>query len=215
MSTSKIALFMTVSLMATAAWAAPPSETPHSAASSDAAQASHASSHQRPDPQALIKAQKQAMQSLSAFAGVWRGDARYLGDDGEYHSFTQTERIGPFLGGTLMVVEGRGYGGDGEVIFNAFGVMSYSPREKAYTFRSYAQGHAGSFPMQVTEHGFSWRIEAGPVTMRHIATIEDGAWHEVGYRDLPNGKTVKYFEMTLQRVGDTDWPADGAVPMKS
>ena len=46
---------------------------------------------------------------------------------GEKHAITQTERIGPFLDGSVRVIEGRGYDADGKVAFNSFGTISYNP----------------------------------------------------------------------------------------
>jgi hypothetical protein len=44
--------------------------------------------------------------------------------------------------------------------------------------------------------------------------IKDGAWREVGDRIMPGKEPVRIFEMNLTRVGDTDWPAAGAVSRK-
>ena len=77
--------------------------------------------------------------------------------------------------------------------------------------RSYAQGHAGDFPITPTDDGFQWEIPAGPMTIRYAAVIIDGTWKEVGDRVTANGEPVRFFEMTLTRVGDTSWPAAGIV----
>jgi len=37
---------------------------------------------------------------------------------------------------------------------------------------------------------------------------------EVGDRLLPGREPSRFFEMNLQRVGDTDWPAGGAIGPK-
>lgn len=165
-------------------------------------------------PAALLKAERAAMQPLQKMAGTWRGKASMTLRSGQTHTITQTERVGPFLNGAVMVMEGRGYESDGTLSFNALGIVSWDPTSKTYTMRAYAQGHAGNFTLDVTDDGFTWTIPAGPTTMHYKATVNDGTWHEVGTRVLPNGKSVKFFEMTLQRVGDTDWPAAGAVPFK-
>lgn len=46
------------------------------------------------------------------------------------------------------------------------------------------------------------------------ATIKDGTWHEVGERIEPGKEPIRFFEMTLKRVGDTGWPAEGAISAK-
>jgi hypothetical protein len=80
--------------------------------------------------------------------------------------------------------------------------------------RSYAMGHAGDFVLTPTADGFSWEIPAGPMTIRYTAVIKDGTWREVGDRIMPEKEPVRFFEMNLTRVGDSTWPAGGAVPVK-
>ena len=168
----------------------------------------------RPDPATLIAAQREAMRRLSIMDGVWRGPAWTVLPSGEKHNITQTERIGPFLDGSVKVIEGRGYGQDGRVTFNAFGTISYNPATRAYTLHSYAQGNVGDFVLTPTPDGYVWEIPAGPMTIRYTAVIKDGAWKEVGDRIVPGREPVRFFEMNLKRVGDTDWPAAGAISPK-
>jgi hypothetical protein len=168
----------------------------------------------RQDPATLIAAQREAMTRLSAMDGVWRGPAWTLLPSGEKHAVTQTERIGPFLDGSVKVIEGRGYDQDGRVTFNAFGTVSYNPATSAYTLHSYAQGYAGDFALTPMADGYVWEIPAGPMTIRYTAVIKDGAWHEVGDRIAPGKEPVRFFEMNLKRVSDTDWPAAGMVGPK-
>lgn len=169
---------------------------------------------ERPDPAALMAAQREAMAKLAFMDGAWRGPASTTLPSGEKHDVTQTERIGPLLGGTVKVIEGRGYGPDGRSAFNALGIISYDVGKRAYTMRSYAMGHAGDFPVTLTADGFTWSIPAGPTTIRYSAVVKDGTWTEVGDRIAPGKDPERFFEMRLTRVGDSDWPGVGAVPPK-
>ena len=168
----------------------------------------------RPDPAKVIAAQQESMLKLSFMDGVWRGSAATLLPSGDKHVITQTERIGPFLDGSVKVIEGRGYDADGKVSFNAFGTVSYNPATRAYTMHSYAQGNVGDFVLTPTADGFVWEIPAGPMTIRYTATVTDAAWREVGDRIFPGKEPVRFFEMNLKRIGDTTWPAAGAVSPK-
>ena len=170
---------------------------------------------QRPDPAALIARQTEAMRALASMDGQWRGTATVSEGEGSRLSFTQTERIGPFLGGSVKVIEGRGYGETGAVRFNAFGIVSFDPATRAYTLHSHALGRAGDFAFVPTADGYRWEIPLGPVgTIRYVATIKDGELHEVGDRIAPDGAALRIFEMRLKRIGDSDWPAAGAVGPK-
>jgi len=172
------------------------------------------SGQQAPDSAALLAAQKEAMAKLQAMTGVWRGVATVTTPSGEKHRITQTERIGPFLDGSLKVIEGRGYEPDGRVTFAAFGIVSYNPQKRAYSMRSYAQGYSGDFAFQPTDDGYTWEIPAGPATIRYTATIKGDVLQEIGERMVAGSEPVRIFEMTLKRIGKTDWPAGGAVAPK-
>ena len=160
---------------------------------------------QAPDPQALA-AERAAMARLAWMDGIWRGPATTQTPTGS-HSVTQTERIGPMLGGTIKVLEGRGYNADGTTGFNAFGVISFDPGSGGYRLHSYALGHAGDFTLTPTADGYLWTIPAGPFSIRYTATLADGTWTEVGDRIVAGQPPQRFFEMHLRRVSDTDWPA--------
>ena len=165
----------------------------------------------RPDSAALIKAQRDAMLPLAFMDGVWRGPAWTMLPSGDKHNIIQTERIGPFLDGSVKVIEGRGYNPDGSVGFNAFGTISFNPATRVYTLHSYALGNVGDFALNRTADGYVWEIPAGPMTIRYTAVIKDGTWHEVGDRIMPGKNPIRIFDMTLKRIGDTNWPTAGAV----
>lgn len=165
------------------------------------------------DPAAVLAAQSEAMKVFSAMDGVWRGPAWTLQPNGEKRHITQTERIGPFLGGSVKVIEGRGYTAEGRVGFNALGIVSYNPATRAYTLRSYALGHSGDFAFTPTADGYAWEIPSGPgATIKYVATIRDGTLREVGDRIVADRPPLRIFEMELKRIGDTSWPSGDPVP---
>lgn len=162
-----------------------------------------------PDPTVLLKAQAEAMKALDWTHGRWQGEAWSTTPAGR-HDIIQTERAGPMLDGTLVVIEGKSFEPDGKpASFNALGVMSYDAQRKAYAFHSYAQGRAGDFPLEVTPDGYVWTIQAGPMKIRYTATHKGDAWREVGEIVRPDQSVTQIFEMNLRRVGDTDWPLAG------
>lgn len=164
-----------------------------------------------PANERLQQQQRAALERLQQYDGIWRGDATVYNADGSTLQLIQTERVGPLLGGTLRVIEGRGYMPNGTLTFNAFAVISFTPSTGRYTFRSYAQGYAGDFPLEVSDDGFSWSIQTGSATLRYTSTNRGGVWTEVGERLEAGKPPQKTFEMQLRRVSNTDWPASGAV----
>lgn len=162
------------------------------------------------DP-AAMEAQRDAMARLARLDGRWRGTAVYIHPDGRRYEMVQTERVGPMLDGAVRVLEGRGHGPDGSPMFDAFAVISYDARAQQYVMRSYAGGHGGEFPLQATHDGFEWTIPGGPVTTVYRATVRDGHWHQTGERVREGAPPERFFEMKLERIGDSEWPAGGAV----
>ena len=111
------------------------------------------------------------------------------------------------LGGDVVVIEGRGYKADGTTGFNAFAVVSWNPHSESYELRSYAQGMAGTFELQLTRDGYIWQVPAGTgAVIRYTATVQDAHWREVGEYVAEGRPPMPVFEMNLQRIGDTDWP---------
>ena len=166
------------------------------------------------DPGPNIAAQKAAMQPLAVLDGTWRGKGRILMGEGKWMELTQTERVGSMLGGTVKVIEGRGFDADGKAQFEAFAILGYDARKKAFTFRSHARGEVGDFPFTATESGFVWEIHTPVMKMRYTTVIKDNRWLEIGERIVEGKEPVKFIELDLQRIGPTDWPAAGAVTPK-
>src|SRR5690349_6497193 len=122
----------------------------------------------RPEPAELIAAQREAMKPLQRMDGVWRGPAWTILADGTKHDIIQTERIGPFLDGSVKVLEGRGYDlKTGQVTFNALGIVSYNIATKGYSLHSHAQGNTGDFVLTPTADGYIWEIPLGPMTIKY------------------------------------------------
>lgn len=169
-----------------------------------------AASAQEQNP-AGTQAQRDALARLAFLDGEWRGTATITSPQGR-QILTQTERVGPHLGGSIRVIEGRGYAPDGSTAFNAMAIIAWDPNRSAYTFRSYAQGYQGDYPFEVTEEGFRWQTPAGPgATIQYVATIKDGRWREVGHYVREGQVPLPFIEMDLTRIGDTDWPSAGAI----
>jgi hypothetical protein len=157
---------------------------------------------------AAISAQGAAIKRLDWMNGRWKGPAVSRTPAGE-HKVTQIERIGNGLDGTIKLLEGRGFGENGQLGFHALGIVSYDPSTQRYNLRSHAQGRAGDFPMTLTDSGYVWEIPIGPARIRYTATLTGGTWREIGERIAPGEKPQLFFEMNLTRIGDTDWPDAG------
>lgn len=160
----------------------------------------------------MPEAGMQAAHPLNFMFGEWVGRASGTSRNGEPFELVQTERVGPMLNGAITVIEGRGYAADGKLAFNAFAVVSRKTGSDEWEIRSYSRGNAGTFPFKRRENGYVWTIPAGPsAVIRYTATFKGGTWHQIGERVPASGKPKQIFEMTLQRTGDSTWPAAGHV----
>ncbi len=153
-----------------------------------------------------------AIDRLDALDGEWAGPAWAVEPGGARYDMIQTERVGDLLGGSIKLVEGRGYGPGGDTQFNAFAVISFDAKTAAYTFTTFVGGEKHDYPLQVSGDGFVWERPAGPnAVVRFTARIKDGRWHEVGEYIAQGREPVRIIELDLKRVGDGAWPAGGAV----
>ncbi len=149
---------------------------------------------------------------LSFLFGEWVGEASGIGPDGQPFELTQTERVGPMLAGSITVIEGQGYDVSGDAKFNALAIISKDPISKDWEIRSYSDGRAGTFQFEITDLGFEWSIPAGPnARMVYTAIVQDETWTQTGAYTPDTGEARQIFEMTLKRVGGTDWPSANPV----
>lgn len=156
--------------------------------------------------------QRAGIDLLDRLDGEWAGPAWSMTPNGQRIEMIQTERVGDFAGGSLKVVEGRGYTADGATAFNAFAVITFNPATGKYAFSTFVDGQHFDFELKVTEDGFVWERPAGPNgVVRFTATVKDGRWHEIGEYIAEGRPPIKMIELNLTRLGDTAWPAAGAV----
>ncbi len=167
---------------------------------------------QQADVEALKQDQRDQLAQLSFMNGHWRGTAWKLIPGGERIDLTQTERVGDMLDGCVKVIEGCGYDDDGKKVFNAMAAIAYDAESRELVMRSHAEGRVGNFVIDARDDGFSWELPAGPNKIRYTAKIENNEWFEYGELSIPGRDPIRVFEMRLKKLGQTDWPATGAVP---
>ena len=167
-------------------------------------------SAQMPDEGALVAEQQEAMAAFGWMDGTWQGTVTSQTPQGEI-TLTQTERVGTISNGTVRMIEGRGYAEGGELEFNAAAMIVYDPETDEYGMMASARGRATQPWFRVTEGGFEWGFEAGPAKISYTANYADDVWSEEGFIAFGDAPPQKFLEMRLERTGETDWPAAGAV----
>jgi hypothetical protein len=156
-------------------------------------------SAQAPDPAAV----RAAMARLDFMVGRWRGQAwqQRLDERVETGMIEVVERR---LGGTVLLVEGRGTvpvpGGEDRVVHHALGVISYDPSTRAYTLRSYlSTGQMGDFALTLVEGGVSWSREVPGGRIRNTARYTADEWHEIGEFSRDGTTWTRVMELRLKR----------------
>lgn len=166
---------------------------------------------QDPRSAAILAEQREKIDAFDWADGIWRGEASYQMGSQSGH-LIQTERVSDYLGESVKLVEGRGYvEATGQSVFNALGIIKWHPELKAYRIHTFAQGNSGVYPIRLQADGYDWWIDTPVGKMLYETRVKDGVWREVGYRVAADGAKTQFFEMTLRRVADPDWPAP--VPM--
>jgi len=168
----------------------------------------------RPDSAATMAAQRAAMGRLAFLDGLWRGTAVAGPAGAPQRQMVQTERVGLALDGTVRVIEGRAHDADGAVLFQSFGIVSFDPASNSFMLRAHADGQRGDFTFAVEPDGYAWEVPSGPGSVRYRARVADGRWRQTGELRMPERAPLEIFRMDLQRLGDTNWPAAGAVPAR-
>jgi len=147
---------------------------------------------------------RDALERLSVLVGEWEGDG-WVATRGGRQEIRQHESVRYALGGTILVIEGssRARSGPevGDIIFQAFAVVSWSP-DDGYRVRSYlADGLYTDRTVDVTETGLSWEqpSPAGPI--RYALHWNDGVWHESGWLSRQGGGEVPTMDFRLTRAG--------------
>ncbi|WP_373488121.1 DUF1579 domain-containing protein [Blastomonas sp.] len=166
-----------------------------------------------PVAEALIAEQRAAMARVGWMDGVWRGTVSSSGPEGDIE-LVQTERIGALAGGTVRLIEGRGYHADGGLAFNAVAMVTYDPAADEYVMTSTARGMTARPWFKATAEGFNWGIETGAVSISYFARHQDGVWTEEGFMAFAGQPKRRFLTMRLERVSDTDWPGVGTVGPK-
>ena len=151
------------------------------------------------------------MRVLDPLEGVWRGTGWSLLPSGERAHFTQTIRVGSIGEGALKLLEGRTYQSEGRLGGTNLEVLSFNVETKTYGLRLYTQGKSADVPITPTASGFTLEYPEGTAKVRFTITVISDTWHEVAERLTPGQPPLRFMELTLPRVGSTDWPAAGAV----
>ena len=158
---------------------------------------------QAPTPPA---AQLEAMKKLDLWVGEWKGSGWAVAGRDQRHDFTIVERVRRKVGGSVLLVEGRGTRKDAKgqeiVVHEALAVLSYDDKAKRYRWQAHdLRGQAIEVEPKLVSGGLEWgfRSEGSGVTVRFTIKFDKKRWHEIGEVSTDGKTWTKFLEMTLQR----------------
>ena len=149
------------------------------------------------------------MRKLDFLVGDWKGEASVLGGPGKGERAIQVETVRSKQGGKLLVVEGLGKrkledGSAGDVVHDAFGVVSFDEKTKKYRFDAWtaARGYVQAW-FEAGDNRAQWGYDlpegAGKIRFT-IALNDKGEWYEFGEYSRDGNQWFKSMEMTLAKV---------------
>lgn len=145
-----------------------------------------------------------AMSNVSVMAGKWEGDGWRSSPKGE-KSFSHTvENIEWKLDKTLLVLEGLGKKEGGQIVHNAYGVLSFNPNTDKYSLKTFlSSGLSTDANFEVVEPNkiFRWWFEDNRGgTIQYTITNDGSTWNEIGEYSMDKKQWKKFFEMNLKKV---------------
>jgi hypothetical protein len=158
---------------------------------------------QAPTPPA---ARLEAMKRFDLWVGEWKGSGWVSpGGDGR-HEFRIDEKVQRKLGGTVLLVEGRGTRrtdkGQEVVTHEALALLYYDDKAGRYHWHSHdLRGGVIDVEPKLVDGGFEWgfRVEERGVTVRFTIRFDEKRWHELGETSADGKTWNKFLEMTLER----------------
>jgi hypothetical protein len=145
------------------------------------------------------------MKKLDFLVGEWRGGG-WIQMGPEKNEFEGTERVESRLGGVILTIEGLHHtkGAAATPVHNAFAVVSYDPRVKAFQFRAYtANGQALTADARLRDNGLEWGFDVpggSGMKIRYFIRLDDkGQWLETGEMSRDGSEWRQFFEMRLRR----------------
>lgn len=150
-------------------------------------------------------AQREAMKKLTFLEGNWSGMANMMVRGQGNQQINQTEKVRFELGGTILVIEGKGKSieADSKTVHHAFAVISYDEKTEKYRFKSWLEnGLTGDYEAYFDDaENFIWIMESpnGGTIRYKIKLDENGQWTETGEWSSDGNPGFEFFSMVLKK----------------
>ena len=143
------------------------------------------------------------MQKLEFLVGEWSGEASVLRGPGQFVELAQTESAHFKLNGLVLVIEGVGRAkGDGKLVLQALGLISFDDETGTYKMRAFNDGRWLETDVKLADVGnsISWGFILGGFRTKTVLRInESGEWTELGELLIGDQPPQKLMDLTVRR----------------
>lgn len=150
-----------------------------------------------------LAAQRAAMKEIDYLVGKWAGEARLLRGPGQPVELLQTEEAQYKLDGLILVIEGVGWTKSaGQLVLQAFGIISYDDESGTYCMRAFNDGRFLETEVKLLEEGkgMTWGFVLGEIRTHSVLRInESGEWTELAEIAIGSQPPKKLLELTVRR----------------
>ncbi len=150
--------------------------------------------------------QQQAMKKLDLWVGQWKGSGWAISETGQRFNFNLIETVQRKVGGTVLLVEGRGTrkanNGDEVTTHDGITLVYYNSKAQQYLWNGHEQARKPiNAELKPVDGGMEWffKIEDRGATIRFTIKLSAKRWYEVGEISLDGKTWNKLMEVTLER----------------
>lgn len=151
-----------------------------------------------------VPAQRAAMSKLDFLAGAWTGHARIWRGPENFVDLIQNEQVTFKLDGLILTIEGVGMNkSDGEVMLQAFAVISYDDHAGVYRMRAFNDGRWLESEVQLDEAGkrLRWGFALDQIKTNSLLRInESDDWTETHEATVGSEPARKFMEVMVKRA---------------
>jgi len=149
-----------------------------------------------------------AMRRFDDWIGDWSGSGWSLDATGHRTDFTLAEHVQPRVGGTVLLLEGRGTAraadGTESITHDGLVLLYYDEHARSYRWNGH-EVRSGTVDAEarVFDGGLQWSLPtpSGDASVRFTITLGDGRWHETGEVGADGSGWHTFMEMDLLRGG--------------
>lgn len=152
---------------------------------------------------------REKMKAFSSWVGDWKGEGAMQMGPGEPKKSTVVEKLEYRLGGTVLLIEGKGTApnpstGNEEIVHHALAVLSYDAEANEYKFKSYLYDgrSTDAWFKIIADNKFQWGFSMPRGQMRYDIALEDDGrtWRETGEFSADGKAWHPVFKMNLTKM---------------